>query len=341
MLVRAGGVARSASEIWRSEWRLTFANAHPATNESVSTKSFGIGALYTRFSAREGRGIAGRVSWFEKTKMAIDASKKRTLGEGVFRRCEECGVTLVADEFTSNLEVCPRCGAHEPLSGEAWLELLADPGSFVEHDSELVSVDPLNFKDSKRYRDRLKAAQKSSGMEDAFLGGSATMAGRPVQLGTFLFRFMGGSMGSVVGEKITRLFERGATQRQPVVLLSASGGARMQEGALSLMQMAKTVAALGRLREQNMPFISVLLHPTTGGVAASFSFLGDVNLAEPRALIGFAGARVIEQTIRQKLPEGFQRAEFLLEHGMLDRIVERKEMRATIVRILDHLIGTP
>lgn len=279
------------------------------------------------------------MSWFDKARVALDGTQKRTLGEGVFRRCDECAVTLVAEEFTQNLEVCPSCGFHYPLSGEAWIGLLTDPGSFVEHDAELSPRDPLAFKDSKRYRERIKAAQKSTGVRDAFLGGSATMAGRPVQIGTFLFRFMGGSMGSVVGERITRLFERGTVQKQPVILLSSSGGARMQEGALSLMQMAKSVAALGRLREQRVPFISVLLHPTTGGVAASFSLLGDVNIAEPRALIGFAGARVIEQTIRQKLPDGFQRAEFLLEHGMLDMIAERREMKAKIAQILEHFVG--
>jgi acetyl-CoA carboxylase carboxyl transferase subunit beta len=279
------------------------------------------------------------VSWFDKARVALDGTQKRTLGEGVFRRCDECAVTLVAEEFTQNLEVCPSCGFHYPLSGEAWIGLLTDPGSFVEHDAELSPRDPLAFKDSKRYRDRIKAAQKSTGVRDAFLGGSATMAGRPIQVGTFLFRFMGGSMGSVVGERITRLFERGTVQKQPVILLSSSGGARMQEGALSLMQMAKSVAALGRLREQRVPFISVLLHPTTGGVAASFALLGDVNIAEPRALIGFAGARVIEQTIRQKLPDGFQRAEFLLEHGMLDMIAERREMKAKIAQILEHFVG--
>jgi len=277
------------------------------------------------------------MGWFEKTRAAIDASQKRTIGEGVFRRCDECGVTLLAEEFNSNLEVCPKCGHHYHLSGEGWIDLLTDPGSFDEHDANLVSGDPLEFKDGKRYRDRIKASQKKAGVTDAFLTGSATMQGKPLQIGTFLFRFMGGSMGSVVGEKITRMLERGAAQRQPVVLLSSSGGARMQEGVLSLMQMAKTVAALGRLRDAGVPFISVLLDPTTGGVAASFALLGDVNIAEPRALIGFAGARVIEQTIREKLPEGFQRAEFLLQHGMIDIIADRQSMRATIARVLAHL----
>jgi len=277
---------------------------------------------------------------FRKTKPEIDATEKRTLGRGVFRRCDACGETFRAEEFTTNLEVCPACGHHYRLSAEAWVGILVDPGSWEEHDAELHAADPLRFVDSKPYPKRIAQSQKKAGVEDAFLSGSARMAGRPVQLGCFMFRFMGGSMGSVVGEKITRLLERGIESKQPVILLSASGGARMQEGALSLMQMAKTVSALRRLRDEaNQPFLSVLTNPTTGGVAASFSFLGDVNIAEPNALIGFAGPRVIEQTIRQTLPEGFQRSEFLLEHGMIDRIAARHEMRATLVRILEHFVG--
>jgi acetyl-CoA carboxylase carboxyl transferase subunit beta len=280
------------------------------------------------------------VPLFGKTKADVDASEKKTLGAGVFRKCDSCGVTLRAEEFTANHEVCPECGHHYRLSGEAWAELLLDPGTFEERDLGLLSRDPLGFTDSKRYPDRLVASRKKTGLEDAMMVGEGRLSGMPVQLGCFLFRFMGGSMGSVVGEKIARMFERGADKRQPVILLSASGGARMQEGVLSLMQMAKTVAALRRLREEaNQPFISVLLNPTTGGVAASFALLGDVNIAEPRALIGFAGPRVIENTIRQKLPEGFQRSEFLLEHGMIDLIAQRNAMRATIGRVLAHLVG--
>lgn len=279
------------------------------------------------------------MSWFTKTRATTDASEKRTLGLGVFRRCDECGVTLKAEEFTENLEVCPSCGHHYALSTEAWVELLLDPGSFDEHDTGLVSGDPLLFNDSKPYSDRVRATRKKTGADDAMMIGSGTVEGRPVQLGAFVFRFMGGSMGSVVGEKIARMFERAADLRQPAILLSSSGGARMQEGILSLMQMAKTVSALGRLRDAGMPFVSVLLHPTTGGVAASFALLGDVNIAEPKALIGFAGPRVIENTIRQKLPDGFQRSEFLLDHGMVDIIAPRREMRATIARVLGHLVG--
>ncbi len=279
------------------------------------------------------------MSWFSKTKATVDASEKRTLGRGVFRKCDECAATLRAEEFTENLDVCPECGHHYRASAEAWIGLLLDPGSFVEHDASLTSENPLRFVDSKTYPERIAASKKRAGTNDGIMCGSGTLQGKHVQLGVFVFRFMGGSMGSVVGEKITRMIERGTEREEPVILLSASGGARMQEGALSLMQMAKTVSALGRLRDKGMPFISVLLNPTTGGVAASFAFLGDVNIAEPKALIGFAGPRVIEQTIRQTLPEGFQRSEFLLEHGMIDIIAGRHEMRATVARVIDHLVG--
>ena len=278
------------------------------------------------------------MGWFTKNRAARN-EKKRTLGEGIFRRCENCGETRTAEEFTANIEVCPGCGFHYRLSGEAWLDLLLDPGSWTEAEQALVSMDPLGFKDSKRYPDRIKAAIKKTGVNDAVLTGTGAIEGRPVEMSLLLFRFLGGSMGSVVGEKITTTFERAAERRHPAVVLSSSGGARMQEGVLSLMQMAKTAAALGRMRDEGVPFVSVLLDPTTGGVAASYALLGDVNIAEPRARIGFAGARVIENTIRQKLPEGFQRSEFLLEHGMLDMIAERREMRATIARVLSHLVG--
>jgi acetyl-CoA carboxylase carboxyl transferase subunit beta len=278
------------------------------------------------------------MSWFEKGKAELDAADKRTLGEGVFRKCDQCMETMRSEEFAKNLEVCPKCGFHYRLLGEQWMELLLDAGSFVSEHTELKAADPLKFVDSKPYVDRLKSTIKQTGLNDAFLEGGARIEGRPVQFGIFMFRFMGGSMGSVVGEHIARLFERGAERREPVILLSSSGGARMQEGVLSLMQMAKSVAALGRLRDAGVPFISVLLNPTTGGVAASFALLGDVNIAEPNALIGFAGPRVIENTIRQKLPEGFQRSEFLLEHGMIDFIVPRNEMRASISRVLTNLL---
>ena len=279
------------------------------------------------------------MGWFGKTKAATDASEKRTLGRGVFRRCTECGATLLAEDFSNNLEVCPSCGHHYHLSAEAWIELLLDPESWEELDAELVSGDPLSFRDERRYAERVRATMKKTGVNDAFVAGGGAVEGRKVQLGVFLFRFMGGSMGSVVGEKITRVFERAADKCEPAIVLSTSGGARMQEGVLSLMQMAKTVAARERVREAGVPFLSILVNPTTGGVAASFAFLGDVNIAEPRALIGFAGPRVIENTIRQKLPDGFQRSEFLRDHGFIDIIAQRSEMRPTLARVLAHLLG--
>ncbi len=276
---------------------------------------------------------------FAKTKAGVDASEKKTLGEGLFRKCDACGDAVKKDDFARNLEVCPACGFHFHLTAEQWIDLLADDGSWTALDTELSAGDPLEFIDSKAYPDRVEAARKSTGVNDAILAGTACIDGRAVQLGVFVFRFMGGSMGSVVGEVITRMMERGTEHEQPVVLLSCSGGARMQEGSLSLMQMAKTVAARGKLREAGAPFISVLLNPTTGGVAASFALQGDVNIAEPGALIGFAGPRVIEDTIRQKLPEGFQRAEFLLEHGMIDMISTRQDMRANVSRLVEYLSG--
>lgn len=276
---------------------------------------------------------------FAKTRAGVDASEKKTLGEGLFRKCDACGDAVKKEDFERNLEVCPACGFHFHLSAERWIELLADGGSWTALDTDLVSEDPLRFVDSKAYPDRVEAARESTGVNDAILVGTARLDDRPVQLGVFVFRFMGGSMGSVVGEAITRMMERGAEHRQPVVLLSCSGGARMQEGSLSLMQMAKTVAARRKLREAGAPFISILLNPTTGGVAASFALQGDVNIAEPGALIGFAGPRVIEDTIRQKLPEGFQRAEFLLEHGMVDLICARQDMRSQVARMVEYLAG--
>jgi acetyl-CoA carboxylase carboxyl transferase subunit beta len=275
--------------------------------------------------------------WPEKKPPELDAAEKKTLGKGVFKKCDGCGETLPSDAFAANFEVCPQCGQHHKLGGPGWRQLLLDGGALDEWDAHLQPADPLEFADGKTYPERVAAAQKSSRSREAVDIGFGRMEGRPVAWGAFLFAFMGGSMGSVVGEKVTRLFERATSDRLPVVLLHASGGARMQEGILSLLQMAKTVSALERLKAAGLPFISVLLHPTTGGVAASFALLGDVNLAEPGALIGFAGPRVIEQTIRQKLPAGFQRSEFLLAHGMVDRIVSRLEMKREIAEILTHL----
>jgi acetyl-CoA carboxylase carboxyl transferase subunit beta len=277
--------------------------------------------------------------WPEKKLPELDAAEKKTIGKGVFRKCEGCGETLPSDAFTANFEVCPECGRHHKLNAPGWRQLLLDAGSVEEWDGHLEPSDPLEFVDGKTYPERVSSAQRASRAKEAVEIGRARIEGQLVAWGAFLFSFMGGSMGSVVGEKIARLFERATAERLPVVLLQASGGARMQEGILSLMQMAKTVAALQRLKDAGLPFISVLLHPTTGGVAASFALLGDVNLAEPGALIGFAGPRVIEQTIRQKLPAGFQRSEFLLAHGMIDRIASRLELKREIALILGHLCG--
>ncbi len=279
----------------------------------------------------------GTVAWNERVRPETDASEKRSAGKGVFRKCDGCGETFTAESFARNFEVCPQCGQHHRLAAAEWRRLLLDGASFAEWDGHLEPADPLQFADGRSYPERIASAQRSTGAREGIEIGRATMEGIPLAYGAFLFSFMGGSMGSVVGEKITRLFERATAERLPVVLLQSSGGARMQEGILSLMQMAKTVAALGKLRDARLAFVSVCLHPTTGGVAASFALLGDVNIAEPKALVGFAGPRVIESTIRQTLPEGFQRAEFLLEHGMIDRVASRLQMKAEIATILRHL----
>jgi len=283
--------------------------------------------------------------WFQKKpKIAApdpyEGDDRRSPMEGLWFKCEDCGEIVLREEVEKNLNVCPGCNRHLPWPARVRLEHVCDPGSFEEFDRNLEAQDPLGFVDSKKYRDRLKSTRKAVGEKDAFVSGVATIGGHKVSIGAFVFAFMGGSMGSVVGEKVTRLFERAHELDLPVVLFSASGGARMQEGIISLMQMARTCAAINRFREIKRPYISVMLHPTTGGVAASFSWLGDVILAEPKALIGFAGARVIEQTIRQKLPEGFQRSEFLLEHGMIDAIVQRKDLREKLVQVLGLLGGT-
>jgi acetyl-CoA carboxylase carboxyl transferase subunit beta len=275
--------------------------------------------------------------WPDKKPGGLDASEKTSFAKGVFRKCDGCGETMAAEAFEKNFEVCPHCGQHHKLAAARWRDLLLDDGRLDEWDANLSAADPLHFSDGKSYPDRVAAAQRNTKARDAIEIGAAKIQGVAVAYGAFIFHFMGGSMGSVVGEKIARLFERGAERRLPVVLLQTSGGARMQEGILSLMQMAKTVAARERLRDASIPFISVLLGPTTGGVAASFSFLGDVNIAEPNALIGFAGPRVIETTIRQKLPEGFQSSEFLLEHGMVDRIVPRAELAKELAMLMKHL----
>ena len=276
----------------------------------------------------------------EKREAAQALAEKRSVPSGLWQKCDDCGEILESQKVEATLRVCPKCGFHFILPTVERIQLLCDEGSFDERDIDVAPRDELGFRDSKRYADRLKAAQKSGESLDAFREGLATIEGEAVAIGFFVFEFMGGSMGSVVGEKIARQFERALERRVPAIICSASGGARMQEGILSLMQMAKTTAALARLREQGIPYISVLLHPTTGGVAASFAMLGDVILAEPKALIGFAGPRVIEQTIRQKLPAGFQRSEFLLTHGMVDAIVDRRELKKRLAQLV-RLLGPP
>jgi acetyl-CoA carboxylase carboxyl transferase subunit beta len=281
------------------------------------------------------------MAWWRRKKDALERPEpggKVSVPAGLWTKCDSCSEITYTEELVQNLRVCPVCGHHHVMPTDERIATTVDPGSWVEHHAELCSGDPLDFTDSKRYRDRLVAATRKSGRNDAFVCGTGRIDGVEASLGFFAFEFMGGSMGSVVGEKVTLVFERALEQRIPALVVSASGGARMQEGILSLMQMAKTSAARDQLRAAGLPYISVLLHPTTGGVAASFAFLGDLILAEPRALIGFAGPRVIQQTIGQELPEGFQRSEFLLEHGMVDRIVSRLEMRDQIGLLL-RLLG--
>jgi acetyl-CoA carboxylase carboxyl transferase subunit beta len=276
------------------------------------------------------------MAWFKKSKAPIAApvdAKKVHMPEGLWTKCKNCEEIIYTKEIERNLNVCPKCDYHFRISARERIALVLDEGSFVETDPNMTSVDFLKFKDSKKYSDRIKAAVSKSG-GDAIITGSGTIEGLPVVVAVFDFGFLGGSMGSVVGEKVTRAIELGLEKRQPVLVFSSSGGARMQESILSLMQMAKSSAALAKLKKAGIPFLSILTDPTTGGVTASFAMLGDLNIAEPRALIGFAGPRVIEQTIRQKLPEGFQRSEYLLEHGMVDMIVPRREMKQRLVQIL-------
>jgi acetyl-CoA carboxylase carboxyl transferase subunit beta len=278
--------------------------------------------------------------WFKKKDRPKrpDENEERTVRtEGLFVKCQGCEEMLLKREFEENLNVCPRCGHHRRISALERLSLTLDDGQWVEMDAGLSSPDPLNFVDTKSYRARLRQMQEGTGLLDALVTGQGRVGGRPAIVCAMELAFIGGSMGTVVGEKITRAIELAIKTGSALVVFSASGGARMQEGAISLMQMAKISAALARLDEAGLPFISVLTDPTTGGVTASFAMLGDLNIAEPGAQIGFAGPRVIEQTIKQKLPEGFQRAEFLLEHGMLDAVVERKDLRDFILHSLDFM----
>jgi acetyl-CoA carboxylase carboxyl transferase subunit beta len=277
------------------------------------------------------------MAWFTRQKPGVEGTAeadKRVRTEGLWLKCESCGQIIWKKTLDDNMQVCPKCEHHFRLDARARLGMLFDEGSYEELDSELVSTDPLHFEDSKTYARRLEAMQQATGLADALISGAGTLEGRRVQVCSMELKFIGGSMGAVVGEKITRAIERGLARREPVIIVSASGGARMQEGAISLMQLAKISAALMRLDEARVPYISVMTDPTTGGVTASFAMLGDLNIAEPGALIGFAGPRVIEQTIRQKLPAGFQTSEFLLDHGFLDAVVKRSEMKSYIGRSL-------
>jgi acetyl-CoA carboxylase carboxyl transferase subunit beta len=274
-------------------------------------------------------------AWFRRSRDDADGPRRKIfIAEGLWIKCDSCKEIVYRAEIERAGKVCPKCRYAFRISARERIAQLTDPGSFEEREDDVRPADPLGFRDSRRYRERLKAAQDKSGTSEAVVCGLARLGGLPTVLCVFEFGFMGGSMGSVVGERLTRSIELGVAKSLPVIIVAASGGARMQEGILSLMQMAKTSAALERLARARQPFLSVLTDPTTGGVTASFAMLGDVILAEPRALIGFAGPRVITETIRQPLPEGFQRSEFLLEHGQLDLIVERRDLRETLRRLL-------
>jgi acetyl-CoA carboxylase carboxyl transferase subunit beta len=284
------------------------------------------------------------VAWFKKTRKPIASStaeKPSRVPEGLWAKCPGCAQLIYNKDLEQNQNVCPKCSHHFRIAAAERLRALFDDGRYDEHFPNLTSSDPLEFTDTKPYRDRLQQTIASSGLKDAIVVGTGRLDGLPVIVAAMEYSFIGGSMGVVVGEKITRAIEMAIDLRRPTIVISCSGGARMMEGALSLMQMAKVSAALARLDRARLPFISVLTDPTTGGVTASFAMLGDLNIAEPKALIGFAGPRVIEQTIRQKLPDGFQRSEFLLEHGMLDLIVDRREMKATISRVLRFMRVEP
>lgn len=283
------------------------------------------------------------MSWFEKLiPSRINTERKtRSVPEGIWIKCPECGAQLYRAELERNLYVCPKCAHHMRLSARSRLEVFLDPDSGREIAERLVSQDPLRFRDSKRYRDRLADAQKQTGENDALVAMTGLLKGQPVVACAFEFRFMGGSMGSVVGEKFVRAAAYSRENKMPLINFSASGGARMQEALLSLLQMAKTSAALAALAEARIPFVSVLTDPTTGGVSASLGMLGDINIGEPKALIGFAGPRVIQQTVRETLPEGFQRSEFLLDHGAIDMVVDRRAMRDEIAALLAKLTKRP
>ncbi len=276
------------------------------------------------------------MAWFKKSK-ELKPDKKVKIPEGLWVKCESCREIIYRKEIDKNLKICPKCNYHFRISARERLKLLVDDGSFVETDVSLSSSDPLRFKDKISYRERVEENRKRSGLEEAAISGEATIEGHPAVVVIMDFSFMGGSMGSVVGEKVLRATETALEKKQPLVIVASSGGARMQEGIFSLMQMARVAAAIAKLNDAGGLYISILADPTFGGVTASFAMLGDVILAEPRSLIGFAGPRVIEQTIKQQLPEDFQRAEFLLEHGLIDKIVDRKDMKKTVAKIIELL----
>ena len=284
------------------------------------------------------------MSWFKRDKgdddklPKLDEKDRKVRTEGLWQKCDSCRQIIWKKDLENNWNVCTKCGAHSRIDAVTRLKLLLDDGVYSRYDTELRSSDPLGFVDSKPYSERLQGMQQATKLSDAMIAAAGRLGGRPVQICAMEPRFIGGSMGSVVGEMIMRAIERCIEHRQPLVIVSASGGARMQEGAVSLMQMAKISAGLMRLDEARLPFISILTDPTTGGVTASYAMLGDLNIAEPGALIGFAGPRVIEQTIRQKLPEGFQRSEFLLKHGMLDAVVPRLELKQYVATALRFFV---
>jgi acetyl-CoA carboxylase carboxyl transferase subunit beta len=280
------------------------------------------------------------MAWFKRESGELDTSgEKKVRTEGLWVKCEGCRQIIWKKDLEENMNVCPKCDKHFRIDARARLALLLDDNQYETFDGNISSTDPLKFVDLKPYSSRLKQAQKDTGLKDAIINAQGKLLGRPVVASVMEYAFIGGSMGAVVGEAITRAVERAAEKRIPLVIVSASGGARMMEGVISLMQLAKISAALARLDKAKVPFISLLTDPTTGGVTASFAMLGDLNIAEPGALIGFAGPRVIEQTIRQKLPPGFQRSEFLLQHGMLDAVVCRKQLKPYIARALDFMVA--
>jgi len=282
------------------------------------------------------------MAWFKKEKAPLTSPKdeeKTVRTEGLFTKCENCSGFIWKKDLEANEKVCPKCNYHLKINARDRLRMLYDDGAYETYDDDLISTDPLKFEDRQPYSQRLAKMRQSTGTNDAMINARGLLGKRPALISVMEYGFIGGSMGSVVGEMTTRAIERAIREKLPLIVVSASGGARMHEGALSLMQMAKVSAALARLDEAHLPYISVLTDPTTGGVTASFAMLGDLNIAEPGALIGFAGPRVIEQTIRQKLPKGFQRSEFLLQHGMLDAIVDRRELRNYLINALNFFLS--